>query len=125
VADSITALRDGATVASQDCTAGKISEDTVIRHLVGREMADRYPRRTPNIGDKVFEVKNRKVHPERVVIMGVPACEPRRDCRHCRTDGRGPHRTGHEHFRSNLWPRHYLKCLEGRFGHKKPAFNVK
>jgi putative multiple sugar transport system ATP-binding protein len=75
VADSITVLRDGATVASLDCTAGKISEDTVIRHMVGREMADRYPKRTPNIGDKVFEVKNWKVHhevhPERVVIKNV------------------------------------------------------
>jgi putative multiple sugar transport system ATP-binding protein len=75
VADSITVLRDGATVASLDCRAEKISEDTVIRNMVGREMADRYPRRTPNIGDKVFEVKNWKVHhevhPERVVIKGV------------------------------------------------------
>ncbi len=75
VADSITVLRDGATVASLDCRDGKISEDTVIRHMVGREMADRYPKRTPNIGDKVFEVKNWKVHhevhPERVVIKGV------------------------------------------------------
>jgi putative multiple sugar transport system ATP-binding protein len=75
VADSITVLRDGATVASLDCRVEKISEDTVIRHMVGREMADRYPRRTPNIGDKVFEVKNwqvhHEVHPERVVIKGV------------------------------------------------------
>ena len=75
VADSITVLRDGATVASLDCTAGKVSEDTVIRHMVGREMADRYPKRTPDIGEKVFEVKNWKVHhevhPERVVIKGV------------------------------------------------------
>ena len=75
VADSITVLRDGATVASLDCTAGKVSEDTVIRHMVGREMADRYPHRTPNIGEKVFEVKNwsvhHEVHPERMVIKGV------------------------------------------------------
>ena len=75
VADSITVLRDGATVASLYSMDGKISEDTVIRHMVGREMADRYPKRTPNIGDKVFEVKNWKVHhevhPERVVIKGV------------------------------------------------------
>lgn len=75
VADSITVLRDGATVASLDCTAGTISEDTVIRHMVGREMADRYPKRTPNIGGKIFEVKNFKVHhevhPERLVIKGV------------------------------------------------------
>jgi putative multiple sugar transport system ATP-binding protein len=100
VADSITVLRDGATVATLDCREHKISEDTVIRHMVGREMADRYPKRTPyrhpqgrpkddgtpsggqaepglgaNSGDKVFEVKNwqvhHEVHPERVVIKGV------------------------------------------------------
>lgn len=75
VADNITVLRDGATVASLDCRAEKISEDTVIRHMVGREMADRYPKRIPNIGDKVFEVKNWKVHhevhAERVVIKNV------------------------------------------------------
>ncbi len=75
VADSITVLRDGETVASLDCRSGKISEDTVIRHMVGREMADRYPKRTPQIGDKVFEVKNwcvhHEVHPERQVIRDV------------------------------------------------------
>jgi putative multiple sugar transport system ATP-binding protein len=75
VADTITILRDGATVASLDCTQGRISEDTVIRHMVGREMADRYPKRTPDIGEKVFEVHNWRVHhdvhPERQVIKGV------------------------------------------------------
>ncbi len=75
VADSITVLRDGETVASLDCRAGQISEDTVIRHMVGREMADRYPKRTPDIGETVFEVKNwqvhHDVHPERQVIKGV------------------------------------------------------
>ena len=75
VADSITILRDGATVATLDCRQGKISEDTVIRHMVGREMADRYPQRKPQIGERVFEVRNwvvhHDVHPERVVIKGV------------------------------------------------------
>jgi putative multiple sugar transport system ATP-binding protein len=75
VADAITVLRDGATVASLDCRTEAISEDRVIKHMVGREMADRYPKRTPNIGPKVFEVKNWKVHhdvhPDRVVIKGV------------------------------------------------------
>ncbi len=75
VADSITVLRDGATVATLDCRQGKISEDTVIRHMVGREMADRYPKRTPNIGETVFEVRNwqvhHDVHPERQVIRGI------------------------------------------------------
>ena len=75
VADSITILRDGATVASLDCRDTPVSEDTVIRHMVGREMADRYPRRVPQIGEVVFEVKDwwvhHEVHPERQVIKGV------------------------------------------------------
>ncbi|MDO8248270.1 MAG: sugar ABC transporter ATP-binding protein, partial [Rhodoferax sp.] len=75
VADAITVLRDGATVASLDCTLAPVSEDRVIKHMVGREMADRYPKRTPNIGEEVFEVKNWKVHHEvhadRQVIKGV------------------------------------------------------
>ncbi len=75
VADAITVLRDGATVAALDCTQEPVSEDRVIKHMVGREMADRYPKRTPNIGEEVFEVKNWKVHHEvhadRQVIKGV------------------------------------------------------
>src|SRR6187397_158078 len=42
VADSITILRDGATVEMLECRAGTVSEDRVIRAMVGREMADRY-----------------------------------------------------------------------------------
>lgn len=75
VADAITVLRDGATVASLDCRAEAVSEDLIIRHMVGREMADRYPRRTPNVGEKVFEVKDwtvhHAIHPERKVVKGV------------------------------------------------------
>ncbi|GAB4087646.1 multiple monosaccharide ABC transporter ATP-binding protein [Hydrogenophaga soli] len=75
VADAITVLRDGMTVTSLDCKAQAVSEDLIIRHMVGREMADRYPRRTPNIGEKVFEVSNWVVHheehTERQVIKGV------------------------------------------------------
>ena len=75
VADAITVLRDGATVASLDCTQEAISEDQIIKHMVGREMADRYPKRTPNIGATVFEIKNwqvhHDVHAERQVIKGV------------------------------------------------------
>ena len=75
VADTITVLRDGATVASLDCRSARVSEDSVIRHMVGREMADRYPKRRPNIGDKVFEIRNWRVHhdvhAERQVIKGV------------------------------------------------------
>ena len=75
VADAITVLRDGATVASLDCSQEPISEEKIIKFMVGREMADRYPKRTPNIGSTVFEIKNWKVHHEvhadRQVIKGV------------------------------------------------------
>src|SRR6185436_11502859 len=36
VADSITVLRDGGTVETMDCRAEAISEDRIIRNMVGR-----------------------------------------------------------------------------------------
>lgn len=75
VADSVTILRDGSTVETIDCQGAPVSEDRVIRGMVGREMADRYPRRTPHIGETVFEVRDWRVHHpqhvDREVIKGV------------------------------------------------------
>jgi putative multiple sugar transport system ATP-binding protein len=75
VADSITVLRDGSTVATMDCRETPASEDQIIRHMVGREMADRYPPREPQIGDVVFEVRDWTVfhpqHADRKVTKGV------------------------------------------------------
>ncbi|WP_310564460.1 multiple monosaccharide ABC transporter ATP-binding protein [Hydrogenophaga sp.] len=75
VADSVTILRDGSTVETIDCQGAPVSEDRVIRGMVGREMADRYPRRTPDIGETVFEVRDWRVHhpqhAEREVIKGL------------------------------------------------------
>jgi putative multiple sugar transport system ATP-binding protein len=75
VADTITVIRDGSTVRSFDCCTETVGEDQVIQAMVGREMADRYPKRTPDIGATVFEVKDWRVyHPEhadRLVIKGV------------------------------------------------------
>ena len=65
VADSITVLRDGSTVSTLDCVADSISEADIIRDMVGRDMANRYPPRTPKIGDTLLEVSNWNVwHPE-------------------------------------------------------------
>ena len=75
VADSITVLRDGATVETIDCHVEKISEGRIIKSMVGREMSDRYPPRVPEIGSKLFEIQNWRVeHPQhagREVIKGV------------------------------------------------------
>jgi putative multiple sugar transport system ATP-binding protein len=75
VADSITILRDGSTVDTLDCRAETISEDRIIQNMVGREMADRYPKREANIGETIFAVKNWRVfhpqNPDRQMIKGV------------------------------------------------------
>ena len=75
VADSITVLRDGATVETLDCRADAVSEDRIIRGMVGRDMAHRYPQRQPDIGEVVFEVRDWRVHhaqhAEREVVKGV------------------------------------------------------
>jgi putative multiple sugar transport system ATP-binding protein len=62
VADSITILRDGATVETLDCRKEKITEERIIRGMVGRELSNRYPERAPNIGETIFEVKNWNVY---------------------------------------------------------------
>lgn len=64
VADSITILRDGQTVETLDMKKDKISEDRIIKGMVGRELTNRYPKREAKIGNTVFEVKNWNVfHP--------------------------------------------------------------
>jgi putative multiple sugar transport system ATP-binding protein len=75
VADSITVIRDGATVRGFDCRREPVSEEAIIQSMVGREMADRYPKRTPAPGAVVFEVENWRVHHavhrDRLVVKGV------------------------------------------------------
>lgn len=63
VADRITVIRDGATVSTLD--KADISEDRIIRDMVGRDMAHRYPERVPQIGETLMEVSGWNVwHPE-------------------------------------------------------------
>jgi putative multiple sugar transport system ATP-binding protein len=75
VADAITVLRDGRSITSIDCREAPADEDTIIRAMVGREMADRYPKRTPQIGAPLFELRDWRVHhplhADREVVKGV------------------------------------------------------
>lgn len=65
VADRITVLRDGSTVSTIDAKEEVINEERIIRDMVGRDMAQRYPDRARNIGETLLEVKNWNVwHPE-------------------------------------------------------------
>ncbi|PZR00195.1 MAG: ABC transporter ATP-binding protein [Cereibacter sphaeroides] len=73
VADNITVLRDGSTVST--IPRGEITEDRIIRDMVGRDMAHRYPDRDRNPGEVILEVKDWNVfhseHQDRQVIRNV------------------------------------------------------
>jgi putative multiple sugar transport system ATP-binding protein len=73
VADRITVLRDGATIETLD--KKDISEDRIVTSMVGRQLADRFPQREPDIGEVVFEVKDwvvhHHIHSDRTVINGI------------------------------------------------------
>lgn len=65
VADSITILRDGATIETIDCHLESINEDRIIRGMVGRDLTHRFPPRESKIGEKIFEVIDWNVyHPQ-------------------------------------------------------------
>ncbi|AQP45430.1 multiple monosaccharide ABC transporter ATP-binding protein [Tessaracoccus flavus] len=64
IADAVTVIRDGRTVETYDVVAGKVDEDRIIRAMVGRSLENRYPHRTPNIGETLAEVRGWRVeHP--------------------------------------------------------------
>ena len=76
VADDITVLRDGQTIETLTKGVDDISEDRIIRGMVGRKMEDRFPKRNNvAIGDVALEVENWNVyHPiytEQKVIDNV------------------------------------------------------
>lgn len=76
VADKITVIRDGSTIETLDKSKDDISEDRIIKGMVGREMTDRFPKRENTVKPEVLlEVKDWTVHhplySERKVCDGV------------------------------------------------------
>lgn len=75
VADSITILRDGATIETLDRHQDTITENRIIRGMVGRDLTHRFPPRETKIGDVIFEVRNwnvyHPIHPDRKMIDNV------------------------------------------------------
>ena len=71
-ADRCTIIRDGTTIETLTKGVDDLSEDRIIKGMVGRSMDDRYPARKHNVSkDVMLEVKNWTVHhplyPEKVV----------------------------------------------------------
>ena len=61
VADNVTVLRDGKTIGTM--TREELSEDAIIKNMVGREIKNIYPKRENiNIGETTLELKDWKVY---------------------------------------------------------------
>lgn len=56
VCDSLTVLRDGQYVGTED--ADKLTIDQIIKMMVGRDITEQYPARTPKIGDEMLRAEN-------------------------------------------------------------------
>ncbi len=63
VADSITILRDGKTIETLKKGVDDISEDRIIKGMVGRDLSDRFPKRSSAVSDEIaLEVENWNVY---------------------------------------------------------------
>ncbi|WP_438672346.1 multiple monosaccharide ABC transporter ATP-binding protein [Solihabitans fulvus] len=60
VADSITILRDGRTVA--DFPTTEATEGRIISAMVGRDLSDRFPPHVPTVGAEVLRIEDWTVH---------------------------------------------------------------
>ncbi|MFI6821182.1 multiple monosaccharide ABC transporter ATP-binding protein [Micromonospora sp. NPDC050187] len=71
IADSITVLRDGRTVERFDVRSGAVTQDRVIRAMVGRELTSFYPTRVSSPAEEVLRIEDWTVrHPtqDRLVV---------------------------------------------------------
>jgi putative multiple sugar transport system ATP-binding protein len=74
VADTVTVIRDGLSVSTLDATE-TLSEDRIIRDMVGRDMTHRFPEHDRAPGEVLLEVEDWNVwhpeHSERQVIRNA------------------------------------------------------
>jgi len=65
VADTVTILRDGRAISSYSVKDDKLTEEMIIKDMVGRDLTHRFPERVSSPGETVMEVKNWTVyHPD-------------------------------------------------------------
>jgi putative multiple sugar transport system ATP-binding protein len=74
IADTTTIIRDGRTIESFPMAGEAVSQERIIRGMVGRDLDSRFPDRTSNPGDEVLRVEGWTVrHPQqdRLVVDGA------------------------------------------------------
>ncbi|TDB81905.1 MULTISPECIES: multiple monosaccharide ABC transporter ATP-binding protein [unclassified Micromonospora] len=74
IADSTTVIRDGRTVETLDVRSGGVTQERIIRGMVGRDLDSFYPDRVSSPGEEVLRIEDWSVrHPtqDRLVVEGV------------------------------------------------------
>ena len=76
IADRVTVIRDGQTIETLDFHGDEvITEDRIIRGMVGRPLDNRFPEHTPKIGEEMLRIEDWTVHhpidTERKVVDGA------------------------------------------------------
>jgi putative multiple sugar transport system ATP-binding protein len=75
IADRTTVLRDGRTIETLDMSTGDVSQDRLIRAMVGRDLDHRFPLHEPRIGEEILRIEDWTVHSPtqhgRVVVGGA------------------------------------------------------
>ncbi|AEE47603.1 multiple monosaccharide ABC transporter ATP-binding protein [Cellulomonas fimi] len=72
IADSTTIIRDGRTIETLDMKRDNVTQERIIKGMVGRDLEHRYPPHESNAGAEVLRVEDWTVHhptqPDRVVV---------------------------------------------------------
>lgn len=73
ISDTVTVIRDGKTI--ETIARDDVTEDRIIKDMVGRDLEHRYPDHDPQIGEELLRVENWTAHhpqdPSRVVVDNV------------------------------------------------------
>jgi putative multiple sugar transport system ATP-binding protein len=74
ISDNVTVIRDGRTVETLSLSAGEVTQERIIRGMVGRDLESFYPHRESHPGEEVLRVEDWTVwHPsqDRKVVDGA------------------------------------------------------
>lgn len=73
VADRVTVIRDGKTI--ETIAKADVTEDRIIKDMVGRDLENRYPDHESNLGEELLRIENWTAHhpqdPTRVMVDDV------------------------------------------------------
>ncbi len=62
IADKVTIIRDGQTIETLDMRSDDPSENRIIKGMVGRDVASRFPDHVPHIGEELLRIEDWTVH---------------------------------------------------------------